>query len=241
MQQQAKIDIFKDAPYNEIYHNVPIAWGGAGGSAIPRPQPSDFVSNYFEDRSGFFIDVGANDGIIWSTTLGLEINSKWNGICIEPHPNIFKQLSGNTKGIQRTAEFLNVAISTEEKICDFQMFNGEWDSHMLSGIVDNYDSRQKDRDDFKRNSSSSEIIKVKCLPLQKILDERNITHVDYLSIDTEGSELEVLQSIDFSKVSFELISVEVNYEPDQIDSLLLSNGYIFLEKVCCDQFYVKKL
>lgn len=238
--KQNKLDIFTDAPFNEIYHSVPTAWGGSCGSSIPRPQPSDFVQNYFKDRTGFFVDVGASDGIIWSTSLGLEINNKWSGICIEPHPHIFKQLTGSTKGVQRTAECLNVAIATEEEICDFQMFNGGWDSYMLSGIVNNYDDRQKSRDDFKTNSTNSEIIKVKSIPLQKILDERSITRVDYLSIDTEGSELEVLRSIDFNKTSFELISVEVNYESEQIDSLLLSAGYIFLEKICSDRFYVNK-
>lgn len=239
MQPQTNIDIFKDKPFDEIYYNVPTAWGGVCGSEIPRPTPSDFVERFFKDSVGFFVDVGASDGIIWSNTLGLEINNKWKGICIEPHPDIFKQLVGDTKGIQRTAECLNIAISIEEKTCDFQMFSGDWDSHMLSGIVNNYDSRQKDRTDFKRHYSSSKIIKVKCEPLQKIFNERSITHVDYLSIDTEGSELEVLHSIDFNKTDFDLISVEINYEADQIDSFLASKGYVFTERVCCDQFYVK--
>jgi FkbM family methyltransferase len=234
-----KIDIFNDSPFKEIYNSVPTAWGGSYGSEIPRPQPSDFVNNYFQDKQGFFIDIGASDGIIWNTTLGLEINNEWQGICIEPHPSIYKKLTSSTNGVSRKAECLNVAILTEEKICDFQMFDGDWDSYMLSGIVGSYDSRQKDREDFKRNSNNSKIIKVKCMPLQKILDERDITHVDYLSIDTEGSELEILKSIDFSKTSFDLISVEVNYESSEIDNLLQENGYQFVERVSCDNFYSK--
>lgn len=236
----SKIDIIKDSPFNEIYFNVPVAWGGASGSEIPRPLPSDFVSNFFGlEEGGFFIDVGASDGIIWSNTLGLEINNNWKGICIEPHPYTFKQLTSETKGIIRTAECLNVAISKEEETCDFQMFEGDWDSHMLSGLVKNYDPRQKERDDFKRNSNQSKIIKVKCIPLQKIFNERNITHVDYLSIDTEGSELNILQSINFEKTSFRLISVESNYESDNLDEFLLSKGYTFREKLACDRFYIK--
>ena len=46
---QSSIDIFKDAPFNEIYYSVPTAWGGTCGSEIPRPTPSDFISDYFKN------------------------------------------------------------------------------------------------------------------------------------------------------------------------------------------------
>lgn len=240
-----KIDIFTDGPFNELYYNVPNAWGGQSGESIPRPQPSDFVRDFFEDiqefiegKQGFFVDVGASDGIIWNTTLGLELDG-WKGICIEPHPTIFQKLLEGIHGIKRTAECLNIAITKEAQTCDFQMFEGDWDSYMLSGIVNNYDTRQHDREDFKRHATNSKIVSVSGVPLQSILDERDITHINYLSIDTEGSEIEVLKSIDFNKTTFDLISVETNFESNEIEEILTANGYKFITKVCCDSFFAK--
>jgi hypothetical protein len=60
-------------------------------------QQSDFVLNYFnKQRGGFFIDVGANDGITESNTFDLENNYDWRGICIEPHPVAYAKLTINT-------------------------------------------------------------------------------------------------------------------------------------------------
>tara|TARA_R110001583_G_scaffold148486_5_gene300394 strand:- start:1929 stop:2663 length:735 start_codon:yes stop_codon:yes gene_type:complete len=241
-------DIISDTPYREIYNNVPTAWGGQPGESIPRPQPSDFVKEYFQDKKdGFFIDVGASDGIIWSTTLGLEVNNNWTGICIEPHPVIFNELNklcGITVNDQhynigRAAECIKVAISDKEGEADFLSFNGEWDAHMLSGLVDVIDPRQRERPDFSKHVSSAKVEKVQCKKLQTILDERKITTVNYLSIDAEGSEINVLNSINFDKVKFDLISVEVNYEQEPIDTILNKRGYKFVKKVCQDCFYEK--
>jgi len=262
------IDIITDSPFREMYYIVPIGWGGLPGDTITRPQPSDFVRKYFANKlHGFFIDIGASDGVIWSTTLGLEINNGWKGICIEPHPNIFKELTKdkytyigapliledpvdiNDSSIfeeltgrmihysGRLAECIQVAIADKDSSADFLSFEGNWDSHMLSGLVDTIDPKQRKRDDFKKHVKTAKVKKVKCKKLQTILDERDITEINYLSIDVEGGELNVLNSIDFDRVRIDLISVEVNFDHDPINDILEENGFRFIEKVASDCFY----
>ncbi|MFF2290447.1 FkbM family methyltransferase [Peribacillus butanolivorans] len=65
---------------------------------------------------------------------------------------------------------------------------------------------------------NSKIIKVKTFTLQPILDRHNITEIDLCSIDTEGAEMAVIQSIDFNKVKIECIVTENNYGEKNVKS-----------------------
>ena len=260
------MDIISDTPYRELYYDIPTAWGGHPGDPINRPQPSDFVGYYFRRvHNGFFVDVGANDGVIWNNTLGLE-NRGWTGICIEPHPDIFKELTKDKfillprpivadtlEGLDgaeaatciiyqymgRRAECIQIAISDKEGEADFLSFKGDWDSNMLSGLVDTIDPKQRKRVDFKKHVATAEVKKVQCKKLQTIFDQRKITGVHYLSIDVEGAEINVLNSINFDKMHIDLISVEANYDRKSLDKILKKKGYKFIEKVQCDCFYKK--
>ena len=77
--------------------------------------------------------------------------------------------------------------------------------------------------------------------LQKICEKYKIYNIDYLSLDVEGSELKVLQGIDFNKINITLIGVEINYEEDKkaIFDILNNNNYIFIKKFG-DYFFKKK-
>jgi hypothetical protein len=112
---------------------------------------------------------------------------------------------------------------------------------MLSGLVDNYCDKHRARvmDEYKRYGGEATVTKVQCKPLSLILSENDITHVDYLSIDTEGSEVKILESIDFSAVDIKLIGVEVNYGKDDADRILTKNGYRFIVQIDGDAFYEK--
>lgn len=203
-------------------------------------QPPEFTVSYFskiQDQSNLlFIDIGANDGTTWSNTAILEKQFNWKGICIEAHPTMFRHLKQN-----RSCTCLEYAVSDEEGVLDFLTIEGSWEANMLSGLVNNYDIRHRDRvnEEHLRYGGSASTQKVKCKTLQRILDEEKISKIDYLSIDTEGSELPILRSIDFSKTEIDLISVEVNYEIEPIDTLLTQHGFKFITKVACDAFYSK--
>ena len=198
---------------------------------------TDFVINYFKNaKNKTFVDIGANDGVSWSNTLRLERDYEWTGICIEPHPTMFKRLASNRKAI-----CLELAVNDKEGVLDFMTIEGTWEANMLSGLLENYDPRHRERieGEYRRYGGTASINKVKCSPLHDILKKNNIEKVDYLSIDTEGSEENILKSIDFTAVNVELISAEVNYELQPLEAILSSNGYVFLDKVHQDAFFRK--
>ena len=84
-----------------------------------------------------------------------------------------------------------------------------------------------------------EIIDVTTVKLSKILKDENITHIDFLSIDTEGSELDILKTIDFSKVYIYLIIIEDNYGDPNIITFFEERGYKFIEHIAQDKIFQK--
>lgn len=89
---------------------------------------------------------------------------------------------------------------------------------------------------LKNNSINKKII----TEIKNILNENNIEKVDYLSIDTEGSEFNIIKSINFDKIDIRIISVENNGYNNFVKEYLENNGYQFLTKCCCDEIYCKK-
>jgi hypothetical protein len=86
---------------------------------------------------------------------------------------------------------------------------------------------------------SIEDIPVECKSLDNLLNKYNVNVIDYLSIDTEGAEYEILQSLDFDKLNIRLMSVEHNKDY-QVRNLLISKGYKYCP-VGFDVFYYKEL
>ncbi|WP_262173384.1 FkbM family methyltransferase [Cytobacillus firmus] len=188
-----------------------------------------------EAENGFFVDVGAHDGVSFSNTYFFEKHKNWKGLCIEPLPDVYKQLEKN-----RTSICVEGAIFTEEGFQDFMVLPESKD--MLSGLVNEYDPRHLDRINkvLENSPVKSQIIKVKTYTLQSILDKNNVTQIDLLSIDTEGAELAVLHSVDFTKVRIECIVIENNYQDKSVAEFLTALDYSLVEKLQFDDIYLHK-
>lgn len=78
---------------------------------------------------------------------------------------------------------------------------------------------------------------VRCLKLQHLIDHQGWRHVDFVSIDTEGNELNVLKGIDFSKVTIQLFLIEENTDDGAIETFLKPLGYIKVMSMEGDSFY----
>lgn len=129
---------------------------------------------------GFFVDVGAHDGIVHSNTYALERDWGWVGICIEPNVAAFASLTDS-----RTAECVCAAASARRG-----------DLRMTGDVIDGHGPTT-----------------VKAVTLADVLRGHVgnvLPHVDYLSIDVEGHELEVLAGMDFDRYYVKLLTIEHN-------------------------------
>lgn len=184
---------------------------------------------YNHKRNGYFIEIGAYDGISLSNTYLLEKQYNWKGICVEPLKNQFQLLKKN----RPNSICINKAVYSESGLkLNFDICNT---SQLYSGIS-NYIDTYKEMID-----SNKQVEEVETISLIDLLNQSNAPKfIDYLSIDTEGSEYEILKVFDFNKYKFGLIDVEHNYqEPKrtEIRQLLETNGYDFIRENQFDDCY----
>ena len=167
-------------------------------------------------RNGFFVEFGAASGVDLSNTYLLEKQFGWNGILAEPARCWHKSIAANR----------NCHVETDCVWIDSHStltFN-ESDSSELS-TIEQYASGDLHTDTRKAGRT----YQVKTISLVDLLDKYNAPKViDYLSIDTEGSELDILNSFDFSKYQFKVITCEHNFTParEKIFDLLTRNNYV---------------
>jgi mRNA-degrading endonuclease HigB of HigAB toxin-antitoxin module len=105
---------------------------------------------------------------------------------------------------------------------------------MISGLKNQFDNRHLNRlnKELEKYGGKSEIISVQTKTIETICEENNIKHINYLSIDVEGAEFEVIKSINFDKVFIDVIGFENNYDDCSIPivNYLKEKGYLFLHK-----------
>lgn len=187
------------------------------------------------EKPGYFVEFGACDGLYLSNTALLEKEYGWTGILSEPAPEYFKDLITN-----RSCHLEKLCVADETgKEMDFLEVDYNNDKG-LSGLTEFV--FQDHHSEIRKNNSST--YTVKTISLKDMLDKYNAPEIiDFLSIDTEGSEYLILNSYDFSR-HFKAIAVEHNNTAnrEKIYSLLIEQGYdrVLLEFSAWDDWYIKK-
>jgi FkbM family methyltransferase len=192
--------------------------------------------NIFNNKTnGFFIEIGANNGINFSNTYFFEKNLNWQGICVEPYPELFEELKKN-----RNCYAENSCISSEKKIAQFLKCYG-FITEMYSGIIDDYDPRHIERinNEIEIFGGAKEIIEVQCISFDDLTEKYKIDKVDLLSIDIEGGEEKIIKSIDFSKIYIDVIIIENNFNDNGMRDYLKNKGYCLVTKLGKDDIFKK--
>jgi FkbM family methyltransferase len=182
-----------------------------------------------QKKNGFFIEIGAGNGKYLSNTYLLEREYDWDGILVEPNKSSFKDCTNlrHCKVINKL--ILNSKMATvlfhEKRIGEFSFSEG-YGNNNSNDVIDSYEIEAIRFEEIFRDFSS-------------------IPDIDFLSIDTEGSEVEILSSIDFSKYRPNIICIEHNYVKTNrvyIKNFLKSNGYIIVYSGVSmwDSWFVRK-
>ncbi len=168
------------------------------------------VATYPEGFTGFFVEVGAYDGVQTSNSYALE-QLGWDGLCIEAHPLIAEQCARN-----RSCRTIGMAAASKRGLVRFE---GD------------------------RVTSDGGGIEIGCDTLTAMLDQVEAPPLlDYVSIDVEGSELDVLAGFDFDRYTIGLLSIEHNLycdgpaRKDALFEVLTTRGFerVYEDVPCLD-------
>jgi FkbM family methyltransferase len=183
-------------------------------------------------RGGYFVEFGGADGVLFSNTLLLERQFGWTGIIAEPARRWQPALSRNRRCHIETDCVWRDSTSTfpftETDLAEFSTIASYRDSDLHASY----------------RETGGRTYDVNTISLNDLLAKYEApTHIDYLSIDTEGSEFDILECFDFSRYEFRVITCEHNYSPMREKLLRLLGGHGYERKFAgltqFDDWYVK--
>ena len=212
--QLERLRIFQDSALgSEMSFNFLSNFGDIKSQLL---QEVFVLSALEQKKSGFFIEAGASDGIDCSNTYLLEKGFGWSGLLIEPSDSAFRRLVSN-----RSSHVFNAALWSESNL---NLHFSETNSPGLSTITS-----LKESDFLSQDRTVLKEYEVPSISLMDLLNKYNAPEeIDYLSLDTEGSEFEILKNFDFSQYRFNIISVEHAWNETSRNSvlhLLKNRGY----------------
>ena len=187
------------------------------------------IKNHFfqNNKNGFFIEIGAYDGIIGSNCCHFEKFLNWEGIAIEASKIQYDKLKNNRK-----CKTVNKAISNKIKDVEFvEVIEG---LTQMSGINNENNTAIEIINNNK--NSKTKISKITTTTFEEEI--KSNLEIDYLSIDIEGEELDLLKSIDFNKYTIKVISVENNV-PDKFNcnTFFKSKNLSFFDRIGQDEIF----
>ena len=179
-------------------------------------------------KNGYFVEFGATDGIGLSNTYMLEKEFSWSGILAEPGKNWHKNLIANRSC---KIDFRCISDTSGKQIVFYESDSPELST--ISGLEKSDSNIRKLKDSYS----------VETVSLYDLLSHHKAPNViDFLSIDTEGSELSILESFNFNNYKFAIIVCEHNFTQnrEKIFTLLNANGYkrVWHEFTQFDDWYI---
>ncbi|VDI31204.1 Hypothetical predicted protein [Mytilus galloprovincialis] len=188
-------------------------------------------------QNGFFVEIGGYDGESFSNTLFFEKVRDWDGLLVEASPFMYDMML--TK--DRKCYMVNACISKSLPAMTF----------VLAGAITSAKETLTDRHRKRINSEKityakdkhwahpNDTVKVNCLPLLKIMKTLGRNDIDYFSLDVEGAEMHILNSIEWDYLNIDVFTIETDQNRDQILSFMKQKGYKWIQKLLGDDIFKK--
>ena len=180
------------------------------------------------EYQGIMIEVGAGPTVFYSMSKHFRDNG-WRCICIDPNPKFVNDHKKNGNEIHQLA-ISNYEGESEFSIVSTGMWDNEYDGISYSGLEIKYEMPN-----YKVDK-----IQVEVRTLNSLLDELTVENVDFISVDVEGSEIEVIEGFDVNRYNPKVILLE-NYTHDpKYETFMNSLGYKLNTKIKYNYIFEKK-
>jgi len=171
------------------------------------------LDNIFKKTNGFFIELGANNGLNQSNTAFFEFYREWKGILIEPSVNAYNECIKN----RPNSMCFNLACVSD--LYNEPTIKGDFDGGMMSSV-----------NAVRMNNNN--LIDSKVSTLENILDSVNVSNIDFLSLDVEGYEYNVLCGLNLKKYRPNYMLIEIyTKDYEKIVSFLNENNYNLINNI----------
>ncbi len=206
---------------------------GEGGTYFSQAGQDRVIDKLLGQKTaGVFVDIGGYDGVTGSNSLFFEVFRGWSGVLVEPSPTQLRLaeqvrrcpcLGYAVAGVAGSAEFMEVTSGFTQ----------------MSGFLDSYDRDLLAR--VRGDARHKEVVHtLDTKPLAEILTARGISRIDYLSLDVEGGEMDILQSFPFDDFDIELWSIENNSQSSEMPELMRDRGFDLIEFSGVDDLFRKR-
>ena len=168
-------------------------------------------------NNGSYVDIGANHPTDLSDTKRF-YDRGWRGINIEPNPSLFTAFQGDRIGDIN----LNLGVGNTTGILPFYV--------MSASTLSSFDKDAALEGGKIHGAILEKVIEIEVWPLQRVLEKYQNKDIDLLSVDTEGYDLRVIESNDFSKWRPKCLIIETNQDDGAVNSYLIDKGYELVDR-----------
>ncbi len=191
------------------------------------------IEKYLNFDNGYYVELGALDGIGLSNTLYYELNRNWTGVLIEPAPNNYLKCLGN-RSAKANKIYCNACTSFDYTDCFVDMTYSHYMTvgKGLDSDVDDPTAHALSGENFL-GSPNEKVFRFGAIAAtlnSLLLTSKSPSLIDFLSLDVEGAELEVLKGVDHTHFKFKVICVE-SRNVERLSDFLLPLGYEYIEQI----------
>ena len=191
------------------------------------------LSTFFRNfRNGFYVELGAIDGLKYSNSHVFQEQFGWRGVLIEPSEH-FQKLRVNPRCLNGGAICLNLAICDSWRTADF-VTGGASEAGGLQETM----TRYHERNSFGK---SKKIVQVPCGPMGDVLKLAGVKRIDFFTIDVEGAEIYIVDTMDWENIPVHVVIIERHKQDEnteRMDRILLQSGFKYYGKIGINVIWV---
>jgi len=197
------------------------------------------IESYIDYNNGYFVELGANDGISFSNTFYFEKFKEWKGVLVEPIPHKYLQCLKNRS--KKSKVFCNACVSFDynKKFVEITYNNLMSTLIGIETDIKDLDKHYKSAKQFLEQHEETFNFGAIAKPLNHILLKANAPNkIDLLSLDVEGAEIEILKGINHKEYRFKYICIE-SRDIKKTINYLSKNNYSYVDQLTALDYLFK--
>lgn len=198
------------------------------------------MQKYLDYENGYYVELGANDGIVQSNTYFFEKGKKWKGVLVEPTPNKYFECKTNRSALNHIYCAACVSFDYKDQFVPIAYSNFMSAPMNVESDIENPLEHAKKGGRYLDKNEEVFVFGAKAETLNNLLTLAGAPKViDFLSLDVEGGELEVLKGIDHTDFRFKYMLIECR-DFARLEAYLKEHHYIFIEKLSHHDYLFKQ-